>query len=59
MELRKQLMKQLKLVLDKEQACQVYAVVALSKKESEMIEFLKEKERTMGEIAKKMVELAK
>ena len=59
MELRKQLMEQLKRVLKKEQAIQVYAVVALSKKESEMIEFLNEKERTIEEVARKMVELAK
>lgn len=55
----KELMSELSKALNKERACQVYAVIRLENKEQDMIDFLKEKMRTVEEIAKKMLDLVK
>lgn len=51
------LMFELAKVMDKKQASEVCAVMVLEKKEQKMIEYLKEKKRTVDEVVDKMIEL--
>ena len=58
-QLEMNLMRELLRVMNKEQALRIFTPIVLEKKEQQMINFLKQKVRTIEETSKQMIKLIK
>ena len=58
-QLEMNLMRELLKVMNKEQALRIFTPIVLEKKEQQMINYLKQKVRTVEEVSKQMIDLIK